>query len=48
MTDHLSNCERWQEPISLLAAECLPAEEEAGVRQHLAGGAACAGRFADL
>lgn len=48
MTDHLSNCERWQEPISLLAAGCLPAEEEAGVRKHLAHCAACAARLAEL
>ena len=48
MTDLLSNCERWHEPISLLAAGCLPAEEEAGVRQHLAHCAACAARFAEL
>ena len=48
MTDHLSNCERCQEPISLLAAGCLPAEDEAGVRQHLANCAACAARLAEL
>ena len=48
MTDHFSNCERWQEPISLLAAGCLPAEEEAGVRRHLAHCAACAARLAEL
>lgn len=48
MTDHLSNCERWQEPISLLAAGCLRAEEEAGVRRHLDDCAACTARFAEL
>ncbi|MCY2990486.1 MAG: hypothetical protein NTY19_21800 [Planctomycetota bacterium] len=48
MTDLFSNCERWHEPISLLAAECLPAEEEAGVRQHLAGCMACTARLAEL
>jgi|GEM_PF-790041 len=48
MTDHLINCERWQEPISLLAAGCLPTAEEAEVRRHLAGCAACAARFTEL
>ena len=48
MTDPFATCERWQEPISLLAAGCLPAEEEADVRQHLAHCAACAARAAEL
>lgn len=48
MTVEISNCERWQEPISLLAAGCLPAEEESGVRQHLANCAACEARLAEL
>jgi anti-sigma factor RsiW len=48
MTDQLSNCERWQEPISLLAAGCLPAEDEAGVRRHLDHCAACAAVLAEL
>nr|MCU0874684.1 zf-HC2 domain-containing protein [Pirellulaceae bacterium] len=48
MTDPFATCERWDEPISLLAAGCLPAEEEANVRQHLAHCAACAARAAEL
>lgn len=48
MTKPISNCERWQEPISLLAAECLPAAEETGVRQHLANCADCTARLAEL
>ncbi len=48
MTEEISNCERWQEPISLLAAGCLPAEEEFGVRQHLANCAACETRLTEL
>jgi anti-sigma factor RsiW len=48
MTDPFATCERWDEPISLLAAGCLPAEEEADVRQHLAHCAACAARAAEL
>ena len=34
MHETLPNCERWHEPISLLAAGCLPAEEEAGMQHH--------------
>ena len=48
MNDLSSNCERWQAPISFLAAGCLPAEEEAEVRRHLADCAACAARLAEL
>ncbi len=48
MNEPLPNCEPWHEAISLLAAGCLPADEETGVRQHLAGCAACAARFAEL
>lgn len=48
MNDLSSNCERWQAPISFLAAGCLPAEEEADVRQHLVDCAACAARLAEL
>jgi anti-sigma factor RsiW len=48
MNEPLPNCEPWHEAISLLAAGCLPADEETGVRQHLAGCAACEARFAEL
>ncbi len=48
MSEQISKCERWQESISLLAAGCLPAEEELGVRQHLANCAACAARLTEL
>jgi anti-sigma factor RsiW len=48
MNEPLPNCEPWHEAISLLAAGCLPADEETGVRQHLAGCAACAAPFAEL
>lgn len=48
MTDRTSHCEPWQEPISLLAAGCLPAEEEPGLRQYLAHCADCAARLAEL
>jgi hypothetical protein len=48
MTEQISKCERWQESISLLAAECLPAAEEAIVRQHLANCVDCAARLAEL
>jgi hypothetical protein len=48
MNKPLSNCEPWHEAISLLAAGCLPADEETDVRLHLAGCAACAARFAEL
>ena len=48
MYDPLPNCEPWHEPISLLAAGCLPAEEEPGVRQHLADCPACAARLDEL
>jgi hypothetical protein len=48
MNEPPPNCEPWHEAISLLAAGCLPASEETGVRQHLAGCAACAAQFAEL
>ena len=48
MTEQIPKCERWQDSISLLAAGCLPAEEESGVRQHLANCAACTARLAEL
>lgn len=48
MNEPISNCERWQEPISLLAAGCLPAEEKSGVRQHLANCAACEAQLTEL
>jgi anti-sigma factor RsiW len=48
MNESVSDCDRWHEPISLLAAGCLPADEEAGVRRHLADCAACSARLADL
>lgn len=48
MTASMTNCDRCRESISLLAAGCLPTEEEAGVRQHLQTCAVCATRFAEL
>lgn len=48
MTTHPSPCDPWREPISLLAAGCLPPEEQAAVRGHLDGCRACTIRFADL
>jgi hypothetical protein len=49
MTNHLlSKCERWHEPISLLTAGCLSAQEEASVREHLANCAVCSTRFAEM
>lgn len=42
------SCDALHEPISLLAAGCLPPEEAAVVRGHLAGCRDCAARFADL
>lgn len=48
MTVDRIDCEPWQEPISLLAAGGLPAEEEGRVRQHLAACSACAARHAEL
>jgi anti-sigma factor RsiW len=43
-----SPCHALHEPISLLAAGCLPPEEQAAVRSHLDGCRACAARFAAL
>lgn len=43
-----SSCDALHEPISLLAAGCLPPEEAAAVRGHLAGCPNCAARFAEL
>lgn len=43
-----SSCDALHEPISLLAAGCLPPEEAAAVRGHLAGCPDCAARFAEL
>jgi anti-sigma factor RsiW len=43
-----SSCDALHEPISLLAAGCLPPEEQAAVRGHLDGCQACAARFAEL
>lgn len=43
-----SSCDALHEPISLLAAGCLPPEEAAVVRGHLAVCRDCAARFADL
>jgi hypothetical protein len=43
-----SSCETLHEPISLLAAGCLPPEEQAAVRGHLDVCPACAARFAEL
>lgn len=48
MTNHPSPCDPWREPISMLAAGCLPASEQAAVRGHLEGCRACAERFAEL
>jgi hypothetical protein len=48
MNTHPSPCDPWHEPISLLAAGCLPAAEQAAVRGHLKGCRACAERFAEL
>jgi len=48
MTTHPSPCDPWREPISLLAAGCLPAAEQAAVRGHLEACRACAERFAEL
>lgn len=48
MTTHPSPCDPWREPISLLAAGCLPASEQAAVRGHLEGCRACAERCAEL
>lgn len=48
MTTHPSPCDPWREPISVLAAGCLPAAEQAAVRGHLEGCRACAERFAEL
>ena len=48
MTTHPSPCDSWREPISLLAAGCLPPEEQAAVRGHINGCRACTVRFADL
>jgi len=48
MTTLPSHCDPWREPISLLAAGCLPAAEQAVVRGHLEGCRACAERFAEL
>jgi hypothetical protein len=48
MTTHPSPCDPWREPISLLAAGCLPPEEQAAVRGHINGCRACTVRFADL
>lgn len=43
-----SSCDTLYESISLLAAGCLPPEEAAAVRGHLAGCPDCAARFAEL
>ena len=48
MPDPTPDCERWQETISLLASGCCPAEEEHGVRGHLAACSPCAARFAEV
>jgi hypothetical protein len=47
MNDQPSSCEALYESISLLAAGCLPLEEQAAVRSHLAGCRACAASRAD-
>jgi len=48
MNDQPSSCDALHEPISLLAAGCLPLEEQAAVRSHLAGCRACAAQFTEL
>ena len=48
MHDTHHDCERWQEAISLFAANCLTAAEEVAVRQHLADCETCAARFCEL
>jgi hypothetical protein len=48
MCDKPSDCQCWHEPISLLAAGCLPSDEQAEIRRHLAGCPACSARFRAL
>lgn len=48
MSEPSNDCDRWAEPISLLAADCLTETEAAAVRAHLAGCAACQERYAEL
>lgn len=48
MTDHLSDCSRFDEPIALLAAGCLPTGERDAVRRHLERCPACAARHDEL
>lgn len=48
MNDERTVCETWLEPISLLAAGSLSAEEERDLRRHLAGCPACRTRFEQM
>lgn len=41
-------CETWIEPLSLLAADCLPPDEAEGVRLHAASCPACGERLREL
>jgi outer membrane lipoprotein-sorting protein len=48
MNDLHHSCELWAEPISLLAAGCLSADEERKVRRHVETCADCRERFGQL
>jgi hypothetical protein len=48
MNDPHNNCESWSEPISLAAAGCLDAGEEAELHRHLAECSHCRERYRQL
>jgi len=48
MNEPIQSCVDWEEAISLLAAGCLPPNEEPAIRRHLAACPACQVRFEQL
>lgn len=47
MVNHPTNCEHWQESLSLMAAGCLSAEMQMEMRQHLANCESCTERYSE-
>lgn len=48
MANHPTNCEHWQESISLMAAGCLSAEMQKELRHHLADCESCTERYSEI